>query len=129
MTEREQKGADRQQQGADQQGLEGHEKLRRTGRVEPPGAGTAAGVDYQDERGSLRYVGGGSQGGQNWANEGYGANQSYSAGEGYAAAAPATEQGASEEGQQADYAVSPEDLGVEKDDLQGGYGRPPAGKP
>ena len=80
----------------------------------------APGIDYQDRRGPHRYVGGGPEGGQNFANEGYGANQSASAGDGYSAPPEHAEGGA-----QTEYAVSPEDLKVEDYDLQGGYGRPP----
>jgi hypothetical protein len=83
--------------------------------------GTGAAVDYDDARGDMRYVGGGHQGGQNYANEGYGANQSYSAGPGYQQGQEPAGEGASVE---SDYAVQPRDLGVKDYDLQGGYGRP-----
>lgn len=83
-------------------------------------ADAAPGVDYQDERGPHRYVGGGPRGGQNFANEGYAANQSASAGDGYSS--PPEHPGGEAS---ADYAVQPEDLGVKDYDLQGSYGRPP----
>jgi hypothetical protein len=86
-----------------------------------PGTTDAApGIDYQDERGPDRYVGGGPRGGQNFSNEGYAANQSASAGDGYSSP-PEHPGGAAS----ADYAVQPEDLGVKDYDLQGTYGRPP----
>jgi hypothetical protein len=81
-----------------------------------------AAVKYDDARGEDRYVGGGAQGGQNWSNEGYGANQSYSAGPQYATGQRPAE--AAVAPAQGEYAVSPEDLGVADYDLQGGYGRP-----
>lgn len=78
-----------------------------------------AGVQHQDSRGSQRYVGGGDSGGQNWSQEGYGANQSYSAGNGYQQDAVPEQPAA-----QVDYAATPEDLGIKEDDLQPNYGKP-----
>lgn len=78
-----------------------------------------AGVQHQDSRGSQRYVGGGAQGGQNWSQDGYGANQSYSAGHGYQQNA-AVEQDAVP----AEVAATPAELGVRPDDLQPTYGKP-----
>ncbi|RYZ67067.1 MAG: hypothetical protein EOP08_03550 [Proteobacteria bacterium] len=78
-----------------------------------------AGVQHQDSRGAQRYVGGGAEGGQNWSQDGYGANQSYSAGHGYQQDAVPEQQAA-----QPDYAASAEDLGVKEDDLQPNYGKP-----
>ncbi len=117
MNEQDKKGRDA---AHDDAGLVRHEQQRHRGELETPSAGTAAGVDFQDDRRSLRYVGGGARGGQNWANEGYGANQSYSAGEGYSSA-PAHE-AADADAEQTEFAVSPADLGVKPDELQGGYG-------
>jgi hypothetical protein len=84
--------------------------------------GTGAAVDYDDSRGDMRYVGGGREGGQNYANEGYGANQSYSAGPGYQQGDDAV--AADDNGTERDFAVKPSDLGVKDYDLQGSYGRP-----
>lgn len=94
-----------------------------TGKTDDRNEGTAdaaPGVDYQDERGPKRYVGGGPRGGQNFSNEGYAANQSASAGDGYSS--PPEHSGGEVS---ADYAVQPEELGVKDYDLQGTYGRPP----
>ena len=104
-------------------GIVRHERERQSGRLEPE-TGPVAGAPEQAP-GSLRYVGGGPEGGQNFSNEGYGANQSYSAGNGYAAAPSSSEAGKKPQAEDDQAAVSPEDLGVRDYDLQGGYGKPP----